>query len=524
MGRQARRERPETRLSCYREPIRRPTSSLMRYSQHPPSSSATREERSHSRSNLEAPASGLLAGQFKKKGRKEKHLSIHELLQKNRHSPQPAREGNPVRASADHQLSLGGQFELAVRLFQEGSNEVAYELFRGLLARAEGHPPELLFYTAVLAKRLGEFEAALGYIQTHLGRHPKDPDARAFRGKLLLKLGRPESALKELTELQRAHKSHLGVLLNLADCLKACRQYEQAEKHYERACQLLPRAYTLIKKGVNLFLGGKSEKAMAEFEQAIALDPGDHEAHLMKGLALAKLRRVCEAQLVFEHIITEMPLTRSAPKALEECLRTLIEDRDYYGAYHKLTRSPLRDARLERLALFLEGTTCLMKSNHLEGIRALTRLVNSGHYSSYVRPLLYAHRAYGYFCLKRYRQALNDLKLLEAAGPLSSTNLYNRHLLEGITCCQDRLYEGAVLAFRAAGQLRPSLPEPLLYCPALTRGHRRSRHPALQPRPRGQCPRPAPAPPGRAARQAQPRCPPNPRHHALQRRQPQGIF
>jgi len=57
---------------------------------------------------------------------------------------------------------------------------------------------------------------------------------------------------------------------------------------------------------------------------------------------------------------------------------------------------------LEKLRVFTDGVTFLMKRKFKEGIENLTKLINKDLLGDFLKPLVYTYRAYGYFCVGKH--------------------------------------------------------------------------------------------------------------------------
>lgn len=92
-------------------------------------------------------------------------------------------------------------------------------------------------------------------------------------------------------------------------------------------------------------------------------------------------------------------------KALYEIVKIKIEQRDFYEAWHSLQRVEYLDVdvkSLEKLRMFVDGVTFLMKRKHKEGVKILTNLVKNFQLGDFLKPLVFVYRAYGYFCLSKH--------------------------------------------------------------------------------------------------------------------------
>lgn len=70
---------------------------------------------------------------------------------------------------------------------------------------------------------------------------------------------------------------------------------------------------------------------------------------------------------------------------------------------------------VKRFRIFINGVTSMMKKNYQEGIKVLTELLDDKDkpLSSFLKPLFYSTRSYGYMALERHQNAREDLEAME---------------------------------------------------------------------------------------------------------------
>ena len=141
--------------------------------------------------------------------------------------------------------------------------------------------------------------------------------------------------------------------------------------------------------------------------------------------------------------------------------------RDFYGASYTLERAESLDVDkkvLEKIKLFTDGSTFLMKKKIKKGVDILSQLIKKQNINEYIRPLAYSFRAYGYFCQCKYTHSLNDLDTLEKFGyELDSASQYNKSLLEGVLACLNNRFEESLLKLGHAEKMRPTPADPSIY-------------------------------------------------------------
>ena len=144
-----------------------------------------------------------------------------------------------------------------------------------------------------------------------------------------------------------------------------------------------------------------------------------------------------------------------------------IEVGDYYGASYTLERGATLDVEtrvIEKLRVFTEGATAIMKKKYRRGIENMSYLAKKEHLNQQIRPLVLAFRAYAHFCQCRFGTALADLRAMQTQGfPLDPASHYNQLLLQGIAHSQNNCFSQALSLFAAAEQARPELSDPAIY-------------------------------------------------------------
>lgn len=120
---------------------------------------------------------------------------------------------------------------------------------------------------------------------------------------------------------------------------------------------------------------------------------------------------------------------------------------------------------IRKFKIFIDGVTSMMKKNYAEGIKILTELANDSDkpMSSFLKPLFYSSRSYGYMSLEKFSLAKEDLDTMEREFSLDLPNLYNKFICEGIFSCNSLKYEEALAFFSKAAKAQPHRIEPNYY-------------------------------------------------------------
>lgn len=178
------------------------------------------------------------------------------------------------------------------------------------------------------------------------------------------------------------------------------------------------------------------------------------------------IEKIQDAILCYEQAIKHNNSRKAVTKSLYEIARINIEQRDYYSAFHQLSRSDLLDVdrkSLEKFIIFTDGVTFLMKRKYKEGLDNLTTLVEKFSLNDFLTPLIFTYRAYGFICESKFNKALKDLQTVEKNQPIDDASKYNKLICEGIISAQDNQFEQSLNFFVKASKLVPNKMEPLFY-------------------------------------------------------------
>ena len=199
-----------------------------------------------------------------------------------------------------------------------------------------------------------------------------------------------------------------------------------------------------------------------------------------KGMIVKKQGQISEALMVWEEAVKEATNEGFVERALEEMLKTKIEQRDFYEASHIISRfsSPMVIWRL-----FIEATLLLMKKKYEEGIvlynsselSLFTKAYSAAEKSfknederiryTFLKPMIHTYRAYGYFSLNNLDKAMADYILYDSycrdthSQEINPSKEYNCRLIKAI----QQFPSGSKEYLLEALELYPSKSEPFLY-------------------------------------------------------------
>jgi len=165
-----------------------------------------------------------------------------------------------------------GQASVAV-LCQLGHPRAALERCEQLLALAP-NDPGIHFNTALAHAAAGELDAALVRYDATLALDERMRDARLNRGTVLLRLGRYATALENNRALVAAFPGDAEARFNLAEACLAQSLYDEALAQCDHGLTLAPQAPDIhFDRGLALAALGAIDEAEAAFAAARRLDP-----------------------------------------------------------------------------------------------------------------------------------------------------------------------------------------------------------------------------------------------------------
>jgi tetratricopeptide (TPR) repeat protein len=167
----------------------------------------------------------------------------------------------------------------------------------------------------ILTARLGEHERALRSFDRALALQPHLSALHSNRGSALRELGLLSEALQSYETALAIEPRNLNTLHNRAAVRTLLGKYSDALQDYDAliARRDTPNAADFVGRGAALLELGRNEEALVALQQAIALAPGDADAHIQHGSALVHLGRHEEAVLSFDRALAIKP---DLPKVL----------------------------------------------------------------------------------------------------------------------------------------------------------------------------------------------------------------
>jgi len=193
---------------------------------------------------------------------------------------------------ADRLEEAAQQCEIALRL-NPNEKQVHFTLGQIRLAQSRLDDARNELEEALRAlPRKGEIRSEYGRVLALLGR--KDEAAAQFElatqaapragvvhydyGVFLAEDGKVDEAIKEFETALRFNPNHPEAHYQLGHAFYSKGDFEGARRHYEETARLDPKAPVHSGLGVVYFRQGLTSKAIAEFKQALRLNPSDQEA------------------------------------------------------------------------------------------------------------------------------------------------------------------------------------------------------------------------------------------------------
>jgi tetratricopeptide (TPR) repeat protein len=193
---------------------------------------------------------------------------------------------------ADRFDEAGEQFRIALRM-DPTAEKAHYGLGHVLLAEsklneAAGEMEEALRQDP----RNGEFHSDYGYVLERLGRkdeaiaeyergtqlNPKSGKVHYNYAMFLVLNGKLDQAIAEFQMVLRHNPNHPEAHYHLGRAFYEKRNYEGAKQHYLETARLDPKAPVHDGLGAVYFRLGQTSEAIAQFKEALRLNPDDAEA------------------------------------------------------------------------------------------------------------------------------------------------------------------------------------------------------------------------------------------------------
>ena len=169
------------------------------------------------------------------------------------------------------------------------------------------------------------YTAAFDEVNKALAIDPKTPNfrARILRAQLLDDQGQPQQAQAELDSLRNDLPADmpLETLLTLSEALNSLRNYATSLQYLEVASQLYPTDPAPIRlRAETLNFAGRTDEALALYDQLIAANPNDGDAIVGKARVYNYANRLPEAETTYRQALTVQPSNYQAQVELADVL------------------------------------------------------------------------------------------------------------------------------------------------------------------------------------------------------------
>jgi len=197
--------------------------------------------------------------------------------------------GSMELLQAAQKVDKGASFaynEEGYRWFLQNNLSDSSRAFDEAVARDPASAPALN-NLAVTDFTQGDLSRAAGIFQQAIEQAPDNPITRYNLGVTLMQLGDPTGALREFQESGFIDPKDVSPLLQQADLYLQTGDYARAEQNARSVMQLNPSflpANLLL--GMALYNQGREADALASFETALKLDPGNRVADFYRALIL----------------------------------------------------------------------------------------------------------------------------------------------------------------------------------------------------------------------------------------------
>lgn len=209
-------------------------------------------------------------------------------------------------------------------------------------------------------ERTGDYPGAERHYRRGLELAPDHLELRNALGFTLFQAGRPAEAAAEYKRGLTVNPDHVKSHNNLALALVELGQLEEAAGHFEASLALEPKAEIYSDLGFVMARLGKPEAALADYRQALELDPECASAHANLAVAFVQAGKLDDAESHYRQALAVKP-TAAAHNGLAYVLaqqgrtddavaqyRKAIElDAGFTPAYNNLAATLARQGKLE---------------------------------------------------------------------------------------------------------------------------------------------------------------------------------
>ncbi|HEY9078851.1 tetratricopeptide repeat protein [Magnetovibrio sp.] len=199
-----------------------------------------------------------------------------------------------------------------LKLYQEGRNQAALEVYDRILAHSSNHV-DALNMAGATAWRDGDVSRALAYLDKAMLAHPSHPQAYLNLGVILEQHGRLEEAANAYRAALQADPDQILAHLNLGNALATQGQNTLALEAFDAVLAREPENLdALNNKALVLKTMGQTEAAEMLLREAVRIAPSSEQSWTNLGLVLRLGAKVDEAFVAYEQVLRLNPASVKA--------------------------------------------------------------------------------------------------------------------------------------------------------------------------------------------------------------------
>ncbi|HEY1326170.1 MAG TPA: tetratricopeptide repeat protein [Casimicrobiaceae bacterium] len=235
-------------------------------------------------------------------------------------------------------MSIGTEFDRALRLHQQGKLREAFYRYDAILKAQPSHAGAL-HYSGVVLYQAGKHAEAAERISAALAVEPAQPDAWSNLALVLDAVGRREAAVNALKEATRHAPGSAEIWSNLAGSETALGRWQDAEASARKALaadgHYAPAWYNL---GQALAPQGRTLEALDAASRAAGIAPGQAAYAGFKAQIEASIGGLDKAHATLESALSRAPTNAQLRFQLATLLDTRGELAQAADAYEQVTR------------------------------------------------------------------------------------------------------------------------------------------------------------------------------------------
>lgn len=303
----------------------------------------------------------------------------------------PASEAKAVDALRRDPAFAEAQMHLARVYHARGGYAAAVQAYERV-RRLRPEQPHLNYNLGLAYRALGDYEQAIeAYVRA---RHddPYDPDIATNLGTAYYLAGRlkdARDAFRAAVKLAPYDRRAAANLQTVEDALAAPLLAPEAPASAPQAAAEAPAPATAapptpgpqprnidpqvyVDTGAIFFTRGEYERAMVEYEKALAAKPDDRDTMLRLGQTYQRLGRHADAVAMFKRALDRDPTDGEARKLLDDALATERITRGATDGQPLATRTGITDTDIAQ-TYYLKGKRHFVRGEYADAIAAYTR-------------------------------------------------------------------------------------------------------------------------------------------------------